>query len=704
MNKKVLLLLPALAMVLAGCNNTNPSSQPASSGDVDAVSAVEVTPAEKTLEAGETVQLEATVKPFTVENKAVTWSSDDEALATVNVSGLVTTLAAGTVHIKATSEADPTKFGQSTLTITPAYVYAPAPTPDLAATYKFGTYQVAVSKRIFFNGEFESYPRGKTVEGYENGVDVKFEEGPNAGEYYVKFTVGEATKYLGMGDNHRFGGFDSKSAETVWNWNNEYMTITRKLTDGKTYFPGTYNNYETISGCDISMVDNDYIFQFLTKIEPCDPTSVAIVEDTANVYANGSVQLHAKCEPAGAANAKLTWSVLDNEKVHVDNHGLVTADEDATVGSTATVKATWGELPGDSCVVTVKQELNYGTLENPLTVAQAKALIDLAKPTEQPLFVKGVVTSSGAYTTYNNWDPIWLASDDGSVEKAFEGYRLKDGSSDGSFKTTYKDANSLFGKTVTICGIGTTFNTTYETDGGDESKLLKVEDVQITPTGIFLTPSETFDLEAGAEKAISAKILPYGASANINWAVSPADKGVTFEDGKIKAADDAELGDYTLTAAIADTELSATISFTVIAGSGETVTDIGSLSYNKDTTVTVDSTSVEKTVFYTSTSGVNIKVEQGSSTSAVNVWKSDFSSCRWYKSHIVTLSHASSFNRIVLACDSGYATFDGATITGATYKEEDNTITINLSSAVKTFSITMPKQIRPNLVKLQSVA
>ena len=581
MNKKLLLLLPALAMVLAGCNNkkSESSAPQSSSADPNAVTAVEVSPASKTLEAGETVQLEATVKPFSVANKEVNWSSDNEAKATVNASGLVTTYEAGTVHIKATSQADTSKSGQSTLTILPANVYYAEPEPDTEKTFKFGTYQVGLSQRIFFNGQFENYPRGKTAEGYDNGVDVKFEAGPNSGEWYVTYMEGTTKKYLGMSDTHRFGAEgtyeDSGTTTTitheqcVWKWDAELKTITRKISD-KTYFPGTYNNYATISGCDVTMASSDYIFQFITKIEACDPTSVSIVEATAGVYAGSSVQLHAECQPAGAQNARLTWTVEGNEKVHVDNHGLVTADEDAVVDSQATIKATWGDLPGDTCVVTVKEKLNYGTLEEPLTIAQAKALLDKQNPTEQPLFVKGVVTSSGAYTSYNNWDPIWLASDDLSEEKAFEGYRLKDGSSDGSLKTTYAAANSLYGKTVTICGIGKIYSTTYETDGGADSKLMKVEDIAIPATGITLNPNTAFELEKGAEKAVSAKLAPFGASGTVNWTVAPSGQGVTYEDGKVKATSEATAGEYTLTASVADTspEVKASVTFTVVAPAG----------------------------------------------------------------------------------------------------------------------------------------
>lgn len=54
-----------------------------------------------TLEAGKTVRLSATVLPATATNKSVTWSSNNEAVATVSTNGTVTARKAGTAVITA---------------------------------------------------------------------------------------------------------------------------------------------------------------------------------------------------------------------------------------------------------------------------------------------------------------------------------------------------------------------------------------------------------------------------------------------------------------------------------------------------------------------------------------------------------------------------------------------------------------------------
>ena len=65
----------------------------------------------------ETAQLVATVNPGYVANKAVTWSSSADDVATVDANGLVTAKSAGTATITATSAADNTKTATCTINV-----------------------------------------------------------------------------------------------------------------------------------------------------------------------------------------------------------------------------------------------------------------------------------------------------------------------------------------------------------------------------------------------------------------------------------------------------------------------------------------------------------------------------------------------------------------------------------------------------------
>ena len=71
---------------------------------------------------GETAQLTLTIKPDNYPNKDVTWSSSNEATATVDGNGLVTTHEVGTVTITATLKSDPSISSSVTIVVNPIKV------------------------------------------------------------------------------------------------------------------------------------------------------------------------------------------------------------------------------------------------------------------------------------------------------------------------------------------------------------------------------------------------------------------------------------------------------------------------------------------------------------------------------------------------------------------------------------------------------
>ena len=71
---------------------------------------------------GETAQLTLTIKPDNYPNKDVTWSSSNDATATVDENGVVTTLEVGTVTITAILKSDPTISSSVTIVVNPIKV------------------------------------------------------------------------------------------------------------------------------------------------------------------------------------------------------------------------------------------------------------------------------------------------------------------------------------------------------------------------------------------------------------------------------------------------------------------------------------------------------------------------------------------------------------------------------------------------------
>lgn len=88
--------------------------------DARAINSVTVSPATFELVPTGTQQLSVSVNQTGGAPTGVTWSSSDEAIATVNGSGLVTAVAPGTTTIRATSVFDPSVSGTATVEVHPA--------------------------------------------------------------------------------------------------------------------------------------------------------------------------------------------------------------------------------------------------------------------------------------------------------------------------------------------------------------------------------------------------------------------------------------------------------------------------------------------------------------------------------------------------------------------------------------------------------
>lgn len=84
---------------------------------VVAPTSIAVAPSSATLDAGETASLAAALAPANTTNKAVTWASSDQAVATVDESGVVTAVASGTATITVTSVADTSLTATCSITV-----------------------------------------------------------------------------------------------------------------------------------------------------------------------------------------------------------------------------------------------------------------------------------------------------------------------------------------------------------------------------------------------------------------------------------------------------------------------------------------------------------------------------------------------------------------------------------------------------------
>src|SRR6266576_1263558 len=116
-------------------------------GCVAPVAAVTVSPAAPTVQVGQTAQLTATPRdangtPLT--GRAVTWASNNTAVAMVNGSGLVTAVATGAATITATSEG---QSGAAVVTVSNVPVASVTVTPASASVQQGATVQLTATPR-----------------------------------------------------------------------------------------------------------------------------------------------------------------------------------------------------------------------------------------------------------------------------------------------------------------------------------------------------------------------------------------------------------------------------------------------------------------------------------------------------------------------------------------------------------------------------
>ena len=681
MNKKFFILLPALGLFLGACQPTQPVTPP---GPVETVTGVEVDHESLSLQVGQTSQLNASVKPISLDDRSVTWSSDHPEFAAVDASGMVTAVAVGVAHVRATANADQTKFAECEVTVTPEMVTVALtnPTEIMASTkvLKLGANQKNVGAWYYFTGSVDSNTRGETSVSWAEGVQVKLESaGTNT--YYVSFGEGAAKQYFEMSDDHHFAIVSTPTAGREWSWNETYATVQRTI-EGTTYLPGTYQTFTTISGCNLAQAASDFFFQFVYQTEPVAPETITLTAESDKIYQGGTLQVNAELAPAGAAG-KLNWTVRGDEHVTVDKDGLVTATSEAALNAAITVKAAYAEdeTVFGTLALTVAEVINYGTLENPLTVAQAKAVIDkfpAGSLTAEKIFVKGFVATNHAALSTSARGDVWLTSDDGSVQKAFELYSVY---ADESLTVA---ANSLVGKEVIAEGWGTIYNGTYEFSNKnaagsyDNGYIRAITNNTRAVSSIELNPSEAFEISQGGNKTVSATLLPYGASGTVAWAVSPANQGVTYENGKVVAAADATAGAYTLTATVG--EISESLNFTVKVNDGSVEAVFDATEW-----ATANNATSGTTKFSTITLNnvVTISVSSGTNTgkiygpgSSTGLWE-----IRCYKSEsaVLTIAVASGYTLVSAEGLIGSANWDAGAQTTLTVAS--NAVSFNNNNA-----------------------
>ena len=150
----------------------------------------------------------------------------------------------------------------------------------------------------------------------------------------------------------------------------------------------------------------------------------------------------------------IAWSIEDTSVATINKTSTV-GNEKVTVtavsaGKTTITATCGGKTVKGTVIVKNPVPINYGSEEEPLTITEAKALIDNNSPTLEKMHIKGVVSSYSYNEEHDNYN-IWL--EDGSEPHGFELYRAT---------LAAGVTTSLVGKEVVAYGYGQKYEDTYE--------------------------------------------------------------------------------------------------------------------------------------------------------------------------------------------------------------------------------------------------
>ncbi|WP_462426211.1 Ig-like domain-containing protein [Anaerotignum lactatifermentans] len=482
------------------------------------VTGVSLTPTEITLDAGSSQTLTATVTPANATNKNVTWSSDNEAVATVDQNGTVTARNGGQAIITVTT-ADGSKTATCTVNVR-VHIGVPVQSVGLNKTElalevgKTGTLEAivepsdATNKNVTWsssNPEFATVDNGvvTAVSAGEAIITVTTEDGSKTATCKVTVNAPQTVPVTGVTLTKTEltlaeGGSEKLTAtvepanatnQTVtWSSNNEQVatvadgTVTAVKAGTATIMVTTADGSKT-AACEV------------TVNAPTKPvTNVTLEPTTLTLEAGSTGKLTATVEPSDATNQTVTWS-SNNEQVATVADGTVTAVK----AGTATIMVTTADgSKTAACEVTVNaptKPVTNVTLEPTTLTLEAGSTGKLTATVEPSDATNQTVTWSS-----NNEQVATVA--DGTVTAVKEGtaaitVKTADGNYQATCAVTVKPQNVLVTH-ISVTGTASLYV-------GDTAKLTaKVEPTNATNPAVTWSSNNESVATVGTDGTVTA--------------------------------------------------------------------------------------------------------------------------------------------------------------------------------------------------------
>lgn len=345
-----------------------------------AVESVSLDKTEAVLKEKETVKLNATVLPENADNKNVHFTSDNDAVATVDDNGLVTALSSGeavitvitedgkkTAKCKITVEKEIIQLKTITITNAPAELekgaqvqlgikYIPDnTTQSKSVEWKTSDASVAVVSSTGLvtakkTGTVTITAVSKADSSIQSKVTIKVLS------HITDVTVTGPSGTLYTDTKYKFTAKitpdDTTDNKTVI-WSVSDSNIAQIATDGTLIFKkaGTVDVIATVKATSSNTVIKKLTVTGVKRV--INVSSVALDKATVNLKKGETVKLNATIAPADADNKEVTYTSSNSAVAKVDNTGLVTAIASGEAVITVTTKD--GSKTA-SCKVTVAKE------------------------------------------------------------------------------------------------------------------------------------------------------------------------------------------------------------------------------------------------------------------------------------------------------------------------------------------------------------
>lgn len=416
------------------------------------VTGVSVSPTSASIAVGGTQQLTATISPSNATNQNRTWNSSNTGVATVNSSGLVTAVAAGTATITVTTQ-DGNFSANSSITVTSGGGSLPSPwtTANIgavgatgSASHSGGTFTVvgsgadiwgtadefryvyqSVSGDVTITARVASL--GNTDSWAKAGVMIRESTGANVRHTFTAVTAGNGLAFQrrttsGGGSAHTAGG---SGAAPYW------VRVTRVGNVFTSYVSTNGSSWTQVGSETIAMPSGTLVGLAVTSHNDgvlCTATfdnvtvstgsvavtGVSVSPTSASIAVGSTQQLTATISPSNASNQNRTWSSSNTSVATVNSSGLVTAV--AAGSSTITVTTQQGGYTANASItvtsgggtsITVNGNLSDWSSVNAIASASGQTSTSLKVYSNSSTLYFGVAGSGMNATDYQ----IFINSD-----------------------------------------------------------------------------------------------------------------------------------------------------------------------------------------------------------------------------------------------------------------------------------------------------